>query len=159
MARYYITWAGYILNNINLLKRKILSKCCEKRGSLVQWLLKIGCELLKKRTCVEQEKKGWEWWERGDKSCQSGQSSPSAILATVHKHLKEGGRVWCKKYERKKFQGPTFGPKIFLRAPLFPPRKIGVNPTENHISIINSIFMGKISMICFSPPPFRISKF
>ena len=58
----------------------------------------------------------------------------------------------AKKFKRKKFSGPP--PLLDLtifRGPPFLPRKIGVNPTENHI---DSLFRGKISVFFFSGPPF-----
>ena len=57
----------------------------------------------------------------------------------------------------KKFSGPPLGPQIFLPSPppFFPPRKIGINPTENHK---DSIFRGEISVIFFQGPPFQTSK-
>ena len=54
-----------------------------------------------------------------------------------------------KNFSAKNFQGPLLGLTIFRGSP-FLPRKIGVNPTENHI---DSLFRGKISFF-FSGPSF-----
>ena len=63
--------------------------------------------------------------------------------------------AWCKKIlARKIFRAPLLDLTIF-RGPPFLPRKIGVNPTENHI---DSLFRGKISWFFFQGPPFQTSK-
>ena len=59
-----------------------------------------------------------------------------------------------KNFNAKNFQGPFWASKFFW-AP-FLARKIGINPTENHI---DSLFRGKISVCFFRVPLFRPPKF
>ena len=56
--------------------------------------------------------------------------------------------------KKKKFRAPFWTAEIF--GPLFLPRKIGINPTENHR---DSIFRGKISMIFSGPPSSNLKNF
>ena len=64
------------------------------------------------------------------------------------------GGLMQNNFRAKNFQGPPFGPQNFSGPP-FLARKIGVNPTENHI---DSFFRGKISVFFFQGPPFQTSK-
>ena len=74
-------------------------------------------------------------------------------LGTVHKHL-SGGGAWCKKISVQKiFRVPFWTSKFF--GPPFLARKIGVNPTENHI---DSFLRGKIRVF-FRAPLFKPPKF
>ena len=65
------------------------------------------------------------------------------------------GGLMQKNFRAKNFQGPLLDLTIF-RGPPFLPRKIGVNPTENHI---DSLFRGKISVFFFQGALFRPPKF